>query len=79
MRNLDIAIRFLDAIDRTVDLLRLHPESGGTVELPGLPPGIRALAVTDFRRFTVFYSYGSAEVCLVRCLYQGLDLPAVDF
>ena len=79
--NLTVALRFLDAIESTVDLLCQFPEAGGAV--PASRPeaqGLRAKLVSGFGNYIVLYFVTIETIDIVRVVRgeQELDQIAVQ-
>ena len=76
--NLDAALRFLDAVQKTFDLISEHPGIGSPrfAHLPMLE-GMRVCAVTDFESYLVFYLERETYVDVLRVLYGARDIPAI--
>ena len=54
--NLDVALRFLDAIESTVELLCQFPEAGGVVPTYRVDfDGLRAKLVNGFSNYVMLY------------------------
>jgi toxin ParE1/3/4 len=74
--NVDVAIRFLTALEETYDRLRRHPLSGTTVDVVAARlVGLRFVFVRDFESYLVFYMGSEAVVDVVRVLHGARDLP----
>ena len=77
-RNLEAALRFLDAIESTIEMLCQFPEAGGVV--PTTRPeaqGLRAKLVTEFDNYVVLYFVTSKTIDIVRVLRGGRDLDQI--
>ncbi len=75
--NLDAALRFLDAIEATVDLLCQFPEAGGAV--PTTRPeaeGLRAKLVNDFGQY-VLYFVTAETVDIARVIRGGQEIDQI--
>ncbi|HEX8873071.1 MAG TPA: type II toxin-antitoxin system RelE/ParE family toxin [Nitrosospira sp.] len=74
--NLDAAIRFLDALQNTLELICGQPRLGSLryAHLPMLE-GLRVLAVTGFGNHLVFYIERSGHVDVLRVLHSARDIP----
>ncbi|MDE2365907.1 MAG: type II toxin-antitoxin system RelE/ParE family toxin [Betaproteobacteria bacterium] len=70
------AIRFLDALQNTLELIcgQPHPGSLRYAHLPMLE-GLRVLAVTGFGSYLVFYIERSSHVDVLRVLHGARDIP----
>ena len=72
-----IAIRFRDAVDRTVDLLRTTPNIG-VASRAGSPRhrDMRRLPLSHpFDRWMMFYTPASTEIRIDRVLHSAQGLP----
>jgi toxin ParE1/3/4 len=74
--NLDAAIRFLDSLRNTLELIGGQPGMGALryAHLP-LLEGLRVLAVFDFGNHLVFYIERSSHVDVLRVLHSARDIP----
>ena len=61
---------FLDALERTCDLLAKHPLLGRL--RPDLGENLRSFAVG---RYLIFYTPATTGIDVVRVIYGGRDLP----
>ncbi len=71
-------MRFLDAIESTVELLCQFPEAGGMV--PTTRPeakGLRAKLVTEFANYVILYFVTSTTIDIVRVIRGGQDLDKI--
>ena len=74
----DTALRWSEALDRTIQTLADHPELGRP--RPDLQPdGVRSWRLQSFRRWLVFYAVREKTVVLLRVRYGMMDLPALNF
>jgi plasmid stabilization system protein ParE len=76
--NLDAALRFLDAIEATVELLCQFPESGGTA--PTARPeaeGLRAKLVNGFGSYVVLYFITAETIDIARVIRGGQELDMI--
>lgn len=76
--NLDVALRFLDSIEITVELLCQFPEAGGTV--PTTRPeaeGLRAKLVNGFGNYVVLYFVTSETIDIARVVRGGQELDQI--
>jgi plasmid stabilization system protein ParE len=71
-------LKFLESINKTLELLCLYPELGGVFETsnPRLV-GVRAMRVSDFHRFVVFYRPLANAIEVVRVFGGGQDMYAL--
>lgn len=76
--NLEAALRFLDAIESTVELLCQFPEAGGLAPT-GRPEaqGLRAKLVTDFGSYVVLYFVTGETIDIVRVIRGGQELDQI--
>jgi len=76
--NLDAALRFYDAVERTYRLIRDHPKRWPRYEIdhPRLS-GLRKRSVIGFRNFLVFYHIERDLVEIIRVLHGARDIPSV--
>ena len=76
--NLDAALRFYDAVDRTYRQIRDHPNRWPRYELdhPRLKE-LRKRAVAGYRNYLVFYRIDADMVEIVRVLHGARDIPAL--
>ena len=74
--NLDAAIRFLDSLRNTLELIGGQPGIGSLryAHLPMLE-GLRVLAVPDFGNHLVFYIERSSHADVLRVLHSARDIP----
>lgn len=70
------ALRLLDAIERTCDLLSRMPGIGSPryAEI-SLVHGVRMLPVTGFKNYLLFYIEHEDSVDIIRVLHGARDLP----
>ena len=69
------ADRFLDAVDRTIELLRTLPGMGRVFRVQKSSVLVRRIAVTSpFERWVVFYTVHPAELRIERVLHSAQDL-----
>ncbi|MEQ8790196.1 MAG: type II toxin-antitoxin system RelE/ParE family toxin [Pirellulaceae bacterium] len=72
--NPTAARQFLDAVERTIQLLTATPELGGVFPLPGRPQ-LRAHRISPrFRNYIVFYESNDDGVLIVRVIHGRRDL-----
>lgn len=73
--NLDVALRFLGALDQAFERLRGHPQIGAEVRAirPRLA-GLRFWPVPGFERYLVFYLPSPDLVEVMRVLHGARDL-----
>lgn len=76
--NLDAALRFLDAIEATVDLLCQFPEAGGAVPTTRpLADGLRAKLVNGFDNFVVLYFVTPETLDIARVIWGGQEIDQI--
>ena len=76
--NLDAALRFYDAVDRTYRQIRDHPQRCPRYDLDHLRlRGLRKCSVTGFRNYLVFYHIDADMVEVIRVLHGARDTPSV--
>lgn len=63
----DVAQSYMDAIERALDRLLLHPQSGTHFE--GIRPPIRYLGIGKHR---IFYDFDGKAISVVRVLHQAM-------
>ena len=72
----EVAERFLEAVDSTLDLLRSNPQAGRLRESAAARlAGIRSWLVRGFPSYLVFYRLEAGRVEIVRLLHGARDLP----
>jgi len=73
--NIDVALRFLAAVDRAYERLREHPYLGTEVKFfRARLLGLRFWPVPGFERYLVFYVPASDLVDIVRVLHGAREL-----
>ena len=74
--NLDGAIRFMDSLQNTLELIGSQPRIGSLRygHLPMLE-GLRVFAVSSFGNHLVFYIERSIHVDVLRVLHGARDIP----
>ncbi|MBT4866311.1 MAG: type II toxin-antitoxin system RelE/ParE family toxin [Planctomycetaceae bacterium] len=76
--NSDAAFRFLDAIQRTADILCEIPDMGIIWEFADSRiPTTRVCPVRGFRNYLVFYQTVGDAIDIVRVLHGSRDIEAV--
>ncbi len=76
--NLDAALRFLDSIEITVELLCQSPEAGGTVPTTRAEAkGLRAKLVNGFGNYIVLYFVASEAIDIARVVRGGQELDQI--
>jgi toxin ParE1/3/4 len=76
--NLNAALRFYDAVEKTLIQIRAHPLRWPLYELdyPRLAT-LRKCAVSGFRNYLIFYLIDYDIVEVIRVLHGARDIPAV--
>lgn len=76
--GVDVALRFLEAVETVLEHIDAMPESGAPFECedPRLS-GIRHISVRGFRNHYVFYFVRPAGIDLVRVLHAKRDLSSI--
>lgn len=76
--NLDAALRFLDAVEETVELLSQFPETGGVVPTNLVDAiGLRAKLVNGFGNYVVLYFVTDETVDIARVIRGGQELDQI--
>ena len=76
--NLNAALRFLDAIEETVDLLCQFPEAGGAVPTTRSEAiGLRAKLVNGFGNYVVLYFVTAETIDIARVIWGGQEIDFV--
>ncbi len=76
--NLDAALRFLDAVEMTVELLCQFPEAGGAVPTSRTDArGLRAKLVNGFGNYVVLYFVTDDTVDIARIIRGGQELDQI--
>ena len=72
------ALRFLDALDETVDFIREFPDLGNPWE-SSKPrhAGLRFRLVKDFENYVVLYRRDDLRVFVLRILHGGRDIEGL--
>ena len=73
----DTAVRWHNAVERTIRQLSLHPRIGRE-RLDLKPSGIRSWRVDRFRRWLIFYRICDRKLILLRVRYGMMDLTALE-
>ena len=75
--NLNAALRFYDALDRTFRQTRDHPQRWPRYEMEhSRLTELRKRSVTGFRNYLVFYRIDADIVEVIRVLHGARDIPA---
>jgi toxin ParE1/3/4 len=74
--NLNAALRFLEVIQKSFDLISEQPEIGSRryAYLP-LMEGLRMWPVADFEKHLIFYIERPTYIDVLRALHSARDLP----
>lgn len=76
--NLHAALRFLDAVEMTVELLCLFPEAGGAVPTTRVDAyGLRAKLVNGFDNYVVLYFITDETVDISRVIRGGQEFDQI--
>jgi toxin ParE1/3/4 len=74
--NPDAAIRFLDAIDLTIDGLALQPLKGRLRNFRGKDlKNIRSWRVDDFENYLIFYRFSEMRLEILRIKHGAMNFP----
>ena len=73
--NLDAALRFLDPLEETVDLLCEYPEAGGVVPTGPKVESLRAKLVNGFTNHVVLYFVHPETIDIARVIRGGQESP----
>lgn len=76
----EIAGRFLERVDATIELLRARPELGHRRRdlFPAEVAELRLLAIDGFPKHMVVYRVHEEGLYVVRVVHGSRDLPAMD-
>lgn len=74
----ETALRWSEALDRTIQTLQKRPELG-RVRQDLQPEGVRSWRMKHFRRWLVFYLLRDHCIVLLRVRYGTMDLAALHF
>ena len=76
--NLDAALRFLGAVEATVELLSQFPDAGGVVPTNRVDAiGLRAKLVNGFGSYVVLYFVTDETVDVARVIRGGQELDQI--
>ena len=76
--NLTSALRFLDSVEATVDLLSQFPEAGGLVPTTRSDAnGLRAKLISDFGNYVILYFITDDTVDIARVIRGGQDIDQI--
>jgi toxin ParE1/3/4 len=74
--NPEAALRFLEAIDCTVENLALQPLKGRLRKFRGRDlKNIRSCRVDDFENYLIFYSFAEMRLEILRIKHGAMDFP----
>lgn len=74
--NPDAALRFLEAIDSTVEGLSLQPLKGRLRRFRGRDlKNIRSWRVNDFENYLIFYRFAGERLEILRIKHGAMDFP----
>ena len=77
-RDPDVALRFLAAIDSTVEGLAQHPMKGRLRRFKGRDlRHIRSWRVDDFENYLIFYRVTKERLEILRIKHGAMDFPGV--
>jgi plasmid stabilization system protein ParE len=76
--NIGAALRFLDAVEATVEMLCLFPEAGGAVPTNLVDAnGLRAKLVNGFGNYVVLYFITIETIDIARVIRGGQELDQI--
>jgi toxin ParE1/3/4 len=70
--NIDAAVRFLDAVEITLEMIKATPAIGRKKEIGG-EHNLRMWFVKDFPKHLVFYTASKSEIRIVRIIHSSRD------
>jgi len=74
--NPEAALRFLEAIDFTVESLALQPLKGRLRKFRGRElKNIRSWRVDDFENYLIFYRFAEMRLEILRIKHGAMDFP----
>jgi toxin ParE1/3/4 len=74
--NPDAAIRFLEAIDHTVEDLTLQPSKGRLRKFSSKDlKNIRSWRVDDFENYLIFYRFAEMRLEILRIKHGAMNFP----
>jgi len=74
--NPDAALRFLEAVDRTVENLALQPLKGRLRHFRGRDlKNIRSWRVDDFEDYLIFYRFNEPRLEILRVKHGAMNFP----
>ena len=75
-QNPEAALRFLKAIDKTIERLALQPFKGRLRKFGGRDlKNIRSWRVDDFENYLIFYRLGKARLEILRIKHGAMEFP----
>lgn len=75
-QNPDAALRWLKAIDRTIENLALQPFIGRLRKFRGRGlQNVRSWRVSGFEHYLIFYRFTSARMEILRIKHGAMDFP----
>ncbi len=75
--NSDAALRFLKAVDQTVENLALHPLKGRLRHFRGRDlKHVRSWRVDDFEDYLIFYRFTEPHLEILRVKHGAMNFPA---
>jgi toxin ParE1/3/4 len=75
-RNPEAAIRFVEAIDRTVQELAIHPLKGRQRLFRGRDlKNIRSWRVNDFENYLIFYRFAGKQLEILHIKHGAMRFP----
>lgn len=75
--NPDAALRFVDAVESAIKMLKAHPEMGPVWKHASPDHPARFLLVPGFRNYLIFYRLESGVVRVGRLLHGARDIQDV--
>ena len=76
-RNPNAAVRFLGAIDKTIEGLALQPFKGRLRKLRGRAlKNIRSWRVNGFENYLIFYRVTASRLEILRIKHGAMDFPS---
>ena len=70
-------MRFVDAVDKAIELLAQHPEIGPVWRFGNPKHPTRYVLVPGYHNYLIFYRHERGEVLLGRLMHGGQDLKDV--
>ena len=75
-KNPEAAIRFLAAVDATIEGLALHPLKGRLRKFTGRDlKNIRSWRVDDFESYLIFYRFSQSRLEILHIKHGAMDFP----